>query len=859
MGFTAKSFAAHALLALPTTAQLLNWLPNQVNTSICTWDLPRAAIVRDTIYLDGGELWWTRGLDDGDLGSPSNNGSSGFSGLLCAMIQADYLGNPEGIVMTYNLSRPFSPGANLTGLLLQDTLTTARGGQGMSSEGEITGGAMFASQGSFYLYGGLPYRRSQQRESSVDVEVLGYDIYQYGASRPTNLMNSWFVTNLPANMTEYIAYGGAASAPSENKAWYFSGLTSPSRGPIYWLYDTETLSDLASEPSDTFITVDMEVQNGVTWRNETLDGVRPRSDAQVVWVPVGEEGILVVLGGLTNPTRTISDSERLEEIVEESAEFMQNVDIYDVANNAWYQQSTEDTPPGTRSRGCAVVATASDESSFNIYYYGGFDGVYNGGDFYDDVWVLSMPSFTWTQVNEGTALHARAGHRCFTPYPDQMMVFGGQPAPEGGSRACIEEPIVLFNLTSAEWMSSYDPSHQSTYGVPQRVHDKIGGDAIGGATMRAPSSGWDSSELESLFETPYDMDKIQQYWPYAPESTPSQGPDGREDEDDNSGGGGLPSWVAPVIGVVLGLALLIFIGVMFLFWKRRSIFRNRQSEAGTDDLPTRIRLWMKGQPVPPPEKDFTTTSTVISSDSRTMSPKGSGPTTVSVVAVSPEPQELCRELETIPAAVELDGMCNVKIPDRLSNSQLLGNVLPVELQGRNESSSSQQTRSSPRLQGNANHFTAFNNYFQGSNIGDAAHSNGPVEIGQSQEGEWNQDSPTVVRTPQSPQVQERVLSGVSEITTASHMRNLSDMTVSTADNQGGMVPTDTAMGSGAQNDMHVLLPRVEEGSMRPLSGPISPPSANEAPGEDYLSARASLDTPKPSASKEHEDRGNGGK
>jgi hypothetical protein len=231
------------------------------------------------------------------------------------MIQADCLGNPEGIVMTYNLSRPFSPGDNLTGLLLQDTLTTARGGQGMSDDGEITGGAMFASEGSFYLYGGLPYRRTQQRESTEDVEVLGYDIYQYGASRPTDLTNSWFVTNLPANMTEYIAYGGAVSAPSENKAWYFSGLTSPSRGRIYWLYDTETLSDLASEPSDTFITVDMEVQNRVTWRNETLVRVRPRSDAQVVWVPVGEEGILVVLGGLTNSTRTISDSESLEEIV----------------------------------------------------------------------------------------------------------------------------------------------------------------------------------------------------------------------------------------------------------------------------------------------------------------------------------------------------------------------------------------------------------------------------------------------------------------------------------------------------------------------------------------------------------------
>ena len=172
---------------------------------------------------------------------------------------------------------------------------------------------------------------------------------------------------------------------------------------------------------------------------------------------------------------------------------MKVIDVYDIAGDKWYKQPTEDGP-GPLTRGCAVVAVASDRSSFNIYYYGGFDGVNFDEPYSDEVWVLSLPSFTWTKVNEGKSLHARAGHRCFKPYDDQMMVFGGDTSRDGSSIKCLDGgPIVTFNLSSAEWMDEYHPDKYDDYAVPTKVSDKIGGDGAGAARSGAVTGGEDVS------------------------------------------------------------------------------------------------------------------------------------------------------------------------------------------------------------------------------------------------------------------------------------------------------------------------------------------------------------------------------
>ena len=281
----------------------------------------------------------------------------------------------------------------------------------------------------------------------------------------------------------------------------------------------------------------------------------------------------------------------------ESPAFMSTIDIYDIANDEWYSQPTENAP-GARTRGCAVVASASDYSSFNIFYYGGFDGISPTKPFNDEVWALSLPSFTWTKINDGASLHARAGHKCFMPYPDQMMALGGYPSQPGTVPGCLDKgPVVMFNVSSGEWMDSYDPADYGSYGVHAKIQSQIGGDASGSATVTTPvPSGWATSGLSKVFETSYPKTKISSYYPYAKATSterpnlPSNAPDSKK-----KGGSGLPKWVAPVIGVVLGLMFVTGCLVIFCLWRRRKIFSNRSSEAGTEDTGMRIISWMRGQ------------------------------------------------------------------------------------------------------------------------------------------------------------------------------------------------------------------------------------------------------------------------
>lgn len=277
---------------------------------------------------------------------------------------------------------------------------------------------------------------------------------------------------------------------------------------------------------------------------------------------------------------------------------MRVIDIYDVASDKWYKQPTSNAPK-PRARGCAVVAPAQDASSFNIYYYGGFDGIHPNEPFYDETWVLSLPSFTWTLLNKGTSSHARASHKCFLPYPDQMMVLGGYTPTSGSTLTCLDKgPVVMFNTTSGEWMDGYDPAKYGKYGVPDLITKTVGGDAAGGAKVSKPSpSGWADPKLGDIFSTKYDMAKIQSYSPYKAGNgtTPVDASPHKSKK--------LPAWVAPVLGVTLGI---LVVGGSLLgcwFWRRRKSRMSRHSQSHSQSSETlhsetamKILAWIRGQP-----------------------------------------------------------------------------------------------------------------------------------------------------------------------------------------------------------------------------------------------------------------------
>lgn len=250
---------------------------------------------------------------------------------------------------------------------------------------------------------------------------------------------------------------------------------------------------------------------------------------------------------------------------------MTTIDIYDVASGNWYQQkSSSSTHPPILAMGCAVVQAAPDRTSFNIYHYGGYGGADPREDFTDDVWILTLPSFKWIKGLSGDDLHARAGHRCVTPYPDQMMVVGGFVPAVGSGMDCLDGGVIqVLNLTSLEWLEGYDPEVYGEYGVPEVVFSEIGGDARGGATATGPDGGWDDDNLGDVFAEAYPTDRITTWYPYGSAQS-TERPEVDPDDDD---GGGLPGWVAPTLGVVLGLIVVVVCGVAFVFWRRRKALR----------------------------------------------------------------------------------------------------------------------------------------------------------------------------------------------------------------------------------------------------------------------------------------------
>jgi hypothetical protein len=791
--------------ALKVDAQLTKWLPNQVNTTICYWDSFGAALVNGTVYLDGGISRWTRGGNDGTQLSPVLDR------------------NERGFILSYDLGASFYSDTNTTGILVKNKSNLEKRtvtGTSFASESGLNfrGGALLGNDDQFYIYGGTSWwgdriYRQPERDATLAFYASPYNM------NPRAFERGFFQAETNNNVDRYIADGAAVNVPSENKAFYFSGLKSPSGGPIYTNTDTDNNTFKAEKVANTLITLDMKSPRSPNWTTAAIQNdqvkIKGRAGAELVWVPIGKEGILVVLGGVIAPewiefSRMSSDPEKSEE---ESPVFMQTIDIYDVEGKKWYQQPTQNGPPGQRAKGCAVVAYPSDHSSFNIYYYGGYDGLYADQDasFYDDVWVLSLPSFTWVQLDRGNPDHSRAGHRCFKPYADQMMVFGGFPPVR--DNICLQDgPVLNFDLTSGEWKDSYDPAKFGDYRVPERVLTAIGG-------KKSPEQ-W-SSALSDLFNTRYDYSKLPTYTAYPSVDPPQNRPDVPKKKDDK---GGSPSWLAPVLGVVLGLVLLTAVIVLFcLYRKRMFIFRRRAgpSEPGTEEVGRmRIYNWVRYQQTPQPiDKAPTVTSEEMPATASEMAHHPhhhpAAPYSVSsynrnAYNTSPgAPQEMYAEtahafeLPDTPQIAELGGF----VQHNTSRSQSKRGASGV------------QSWSAPSSNVGAN--SDFNDT--------VSQASGPtVEPGLV-------DSPTLARSPaEASDGKTRCTSDVSMITNhTSHLRNTSNATVSSegthVEQRNAPVVQSIAQRFEAQEPQHATAPQADV-----PEGPVSPPTSDEVNGNDYF-------------------------
>lgn len=222
-----------------------------------------------------------------------------------------------GLVYKLNFSKPFKITDNITALfeILPKGLA---GGAANNFAPNYLDGAMLANDHEWYLYGGL-LRATEGFSPPAGDSVLEYQESQYGVDKP-GFLPGFSIRDLPKGMTRYLAYGGAANVPSENKAFYFSGMSSKSKGEIFQIGGIDT----ADVISNTLIELDMETQLQETWKNITLPSrIKGRANPELVWVPVGEQGILVSLGGVVFPD--------FSSIIAQSEDSTESVSVHFVA------------------------------------------------------------------------------------------------------------------------------------------------------------------------------------------------------------------------------------------------------------------------------------------------------------------------------------------------------------------------------------------------------------------------------------------------------------------------------------------------------------------------------------------------
>ncbi|KAI1750834.1 hypothetical protein F4782DRAFT_532118 [Xylaria castorea] len=201
----------------------------------------------------------------------------------------------------------------------------------------------------------------------------------------------------------------------------------------------------------------------------------------MVYVRKGQEGILIAFGG------------------------------------TWYHQTATGDLPDLRTEFCVAVSSTPDDSSFQITIHGGWDQLNRRA--FNDVYVLSVPSFRWIKVEDsdnpdlrGPDQPGRNRHKCGMWNETSMFVTSSEIMLGVGDTSLLAEmcnpaypPVKALDTSTCKWQTEFNPS--MTYLVPEVVTGVIGGDSSGGAQVTKPELSSSNPESPSHSEESSDSTK----------------------------------------------------------------------------------------------------------------------------------------------------------------------------------------------------------------------------------------------------------------------------------------------------------------------------------------------------------------
>lgn len=477
-------------------------------------------------------------------------------------------------------------------------------------------GTLWNSHESLFLYGG-------EFSWKPAVSPTAFSLWEYNIASAQWTEHSDPVTSAGNNSeaagqsVQRAAEGAGVSVPALGRGWYFGGhqdgyTTENWSQSIYRIYLKSLLEYTFPSFGNTQVSSLSGGQTAGTdgvWRNITEGGSQDgagfpeRADGLLLYVPgFGTDGILLGLAGGTNQTLTQ----------------MNVIDVYDIASSTWYKQSTSGSTPQTRVNPCAVVAAAPDGSSYNVYMFGGQNLLpADNQTQLNDMWILTIPSFTWIEVDQSKQAvpYARAGHTC-NIYDGQMIVVGGYV---GTDLSCDSPGIYVYDMSSLTWVEQFtaltssnssrsgsssisgsittssgktsptdtlasNPFNQQPaqisndtdagglegsygYNVPESVISIIGGASTGGATVTAPQVTPTGGPLATGKALTYTV--TQSGGATVTETSNPSGSSSTGSGNNNSSGNSGPNIAAIVAGTIAGLLFILVCYLAFCAWLYR--------------------------------------------------------------------------------------------------------------------------------------------------------------------------------------------------------------------------------------------------------------------------------------------------
>ncbi|KAK4231534.1 autophagy-related protein 3 [Podospora fimiseda] len=336
----------------------------------------------------------------------------------------------------------------------------------------VSGGILWADNINkrFYLFGGDYY----QQPPPPQFVLWSYDV----------INREWVTFGSPTQASiQSVSYGAGATIVERGEGYYLGGFKSKD-SVAGWTGSSVAVSGLVKYSMDTN-----------SWTNNTGPDSIGRAEGAMAFIPISDGGMLVYFGG-------VQDLKGNGTVIGQP---MDQIFLYDVLSSKWYTQNATGHVPQMRRRFCAGAVWAQDRSSYNIYLYGGA-GLPPDTAGFDDVYILTIPSFQWVKMDpttEGNTTGARPHHTltCNIIDNSQMLVLGGTfPLTD---ECDVPEQFGLHNLDLGQqnpkknsWMIY--AANKTTYTVPDPIIKVIGGRSTGGATKTAPDKGFNHPDLNRL-------------------------------------------------------------------------------------------------------------------------------------------------------------------------------------------------------------------------------------------------------------------------------------------------------------------------------------------------------------------------